>query len=502
MGLALCVYVFGAGLRFWHHFTRGALWIDEAGLAMNITSTTLSEAGTPFLYYQACGYGFLLIGKLFVALMGNSERVLRSLPLLCGLATPWLAYLIARRTLSKTTAWLTFLLCSINPALVYYSAEFKPYGTDAFVATLLILLAARALEKPRSPGAQIALAIYGATAPWLSLPAIFVMGGVGGTLLLADLLRRHPFKRILFTGLMLVGWVLSFVLHYLMFMAHSATAYSKHIKAFWNPGFAPFPPTSLADLKWYAGKYFFAFFDPGGFNPRYFGGLLFALGALLLLRKGALRALFLLSTFGLLYVASALQKYPAVGRLLVFVAPLILMLCALGATAVLTTPKRWLRLTGAVLLGLSFISTGTLCFQRLGQTIHSQPDLKDSIAFILENHRPQDVIFVEDSLEWSFDYYAHRAGLKNVAVFRMTQRDQRLPLRAGDDRHPQISELKVSLGRPRVWVLTPNSSPHVGESLTSDAFFKQYLERKGRPIQQLKTVDSTAFLYDLSGAQR
>ena len=79
-------------LRLRQYLTGRSLWADEAMLALNIVTRDFAGMFQPLDYDQGAPIGFLLVEKLFHALLGKHELALRLFPLLVGLISLWLFY--------------------------------------------------------------------------------------------------------------------------------------------------------------------------------------------------------------------------------------------------------------------------------------------------------------------------------------------------------------------------------------------------------------------------
>src|SRR5437660_4867339 len=90
----------GIALRLWQYLANASLWVDEAALARNIVDRSVLGLFSPLDYGQVAPWGFLLVEKLAVTLFGNNEYALRLFPLLCGIASLALFYLVVREILN------------------------------------------------------------------------------------------------------------------------------------------------------------------------------------------------------------------------------------------------------------------------------------------------------------------------------------------------------------------------------------------------------------------
>jgi len=142
--------VVAAVLRFWHIGAQ-SLWYDEwvttddlsKRLAEMVLVTVPQNEGSPPLYF--------LIGWFWVRILGGGDGMLRSLSAIVGVATVPVAYLLAcELRLRRTMARIAAVLVAVNPMLVWYSQEARPYALFAFLGSLSILLCARAAHDDRT----------------------------------------------------------------------------------------------------------------------------------------------------------------------------------------------------------------------------------------------------------------------------------------------------------------------------------------------------------------
>ena len=73
-----------------------SLWADEAVLALNIVNRSYWELLQPLDYEQGAPVGFLLVEKLAIGVFGNNEYALRLFPLLSGIISLFLFYILAK----------------------------------------------------------------------------------------------------------------------------------------------------------------------------------------------------------------------------------------------------------------------------------------------------------------------------------------------------------------------------------------------------------------------
>src|ERR1700722_20601703 len=160
----------GAALRFRQYLANRSLWLDEAMLSLNIVHRSFAQLWQPLDHKQGAPVGFLGIEKWAVTMFGTSEYALRLFPLLAGIVSIVLFYLLARRVVRSMAVPLALALFALSPTLIYYASEVKQYSSDVAVALLLVYLAVTKRI--------LLLGICGAVAIWFSHPAVFVLGGI------------------------------------------------------------------------------------------------------------------------------------------------------------------------------------------------------------------------------------------------------------------------------------------------------------------------------------
>ncbi len=148
--LLVLIVLLAAVLRFWH-IGHQSLWYDEYvavddlkhRLAELVIVTVPQNEGSPPLYF--------LVGWFWVRIFGYGDAVVRTISALAGIATVAVTYLLARELrLSRRIGLLAALLVAVNPMLVWYSQEARPYALFAFLGALSILFCVRAINDDRA----------------------------------------------------------------------------------------------------------------------------------------------------------------------------------------------------------------------------------------------------------------------------------------------------------------------------------------------------------------
>lgn len=167
----------GTVLWFINWWANRPLFIDEANVARNLYELNFAAFFTgPLRYEQYAPPLYLAIAKASGELFGYGERALRLPALLSGLITLLALWRAGYCLKLGWWALLPVALLVINPTVLRYVGELKPYAGDLAVATVLIWMG---LSRRTIP--WWGWIVGGVTATWLSLPSIFVLAGLGLT---------------------------------------------------------------------------------------------------------------------------------------------------------------------------------------------------------------------------------------------------------------------------------------------------------------------------------
>ena len=117
----------------------------------------------------------------------------------------WLDYRVSPVPVSI----LALALFAVNPRLILYSAQLKPYTIDV-LSTLLVCVCGYALRHHRYQWKWVAFfALVGCLLIWISFPIVFVLCGVGLTLMFEEWLAVGPVTPAASSSWPYLGWLLS-----------------------------------------------------------------------------------------------------------------------------------------------------------------------------------------------------------------------------------------------------------------------------------------------------
>src|SRR3989442_3174072 len=390
----LALIMLGAGLRAWQYFGAAPLWLDELAIAKNIHDfgpwALLSQ---PLELDQSAPVGFLLLTKASVAVFGDTDLSLRLPPFLAGLILlPSFAALSAR-VLGARMALIAILLVTISPTLVRYGAEAKPYGLDVCVATLLLLLAVER-GSPRSTWEALSWGLAGAVACFVSLPAVLVLGGLGGWLCVQAVSGRSGASRA--SVLIVLGiWGCVAAATVASASARIPPDLMSRTKGHWGSQLEGYPasfatlagwtwlPRALAQLQSYI-----------GFSPKALGkvvyGFLTLSGCWVLLRRDYRVLGSLLGPLVCAVIAAVLGRYPLAERLGLFLLPALIILPVAG----MESPSLLLGRPWASHLIAGSLLVPALAYAAPHLPVYRRDDVKSMFRLVTESREPGERVLV------------------------------------------------------------------------------------------------------------
>ncbi|RPJ18556.1 MAG: hypothetical protein EHM33_31830, partial [Chloroflexi bacterium] len=243
----IAIIVFGIILRASKYLPAFSMRGDELAVTQNLISRSAMDLMTrPLDYEQAAPFGFVLFTKALLTLFGPSEYVLR----LIAFAAGCLSLILIQNLLTKTGGRYGNLFAlaafAFGNYLIYYSAELKQYSSDVLLCLVLLLAFYRHLSKETNAKDFVLLTILGTLALCFSYPAIFVIAGIGITLLLHYWRDKQKLLWIILTGLI---WAGTFLALYLLLLRHQTQ--DAYLITFWDNllSFMPMPP--WRDISWF-----------------------------------------------------------------------------------------------------------------------------------------------------------------------------------------------------------------------------------------------------------
>jgi 4-amino-4-deoxy-L-arabinose transferase-like glycosyltransferase len=356
-GAAVVIIAVGALLRISNWLGNRSLWFDEVAYALNVVSRSFAELLRPLDFDQTAPFLFSWAQRAMTQLFGVNEYALRLVPLLSGILLLVLLWWFVQRTFGLETALVATIGAAFSLRLLHYSTEAKAYGVDACITVILLVLALGVMRNPERAARWWSLVLGGAIAVLASLPAIMVLGGVAAALILSRRVRGSGAWRSRLAAAAIL-WTLLFVALCLTVYRPTPAGHA-YQQAYWAPTLlVPGAPHFVARVVRFAGIVLVSPFDREA-PPLILAAcyaVTFAVGLLVIARRSDGIELLALLLVPLLSVAlaSAIGLYPLGSRLLLFVAPLTVIVDAAALVFLVGLPAPRLRRAfyPALVLGL------------------------------------------------------------------------------------------------------------------------------------------------------
>ncbi len=475
----------GSILRVAQYLSGRSLWLDEAKLALNIVNRSFSGLLQPLDYDQGAPVGFLMLEKLAVQLFGPGENSLRLLSLFSGILALVLVYPVATQFLESRAVPVALALFAVLDNLIYYSSEVKQYSTDVACALLILFLAMTVERKGLATRWLVCYALVGAALIWLSHPAIFILAGVGLVSWLALVKNRNWIQsgRLAIVGAL---FVVSFIVSYRISL--NGLLANQSLVTDWSGAFFPFPPRSLANLRWPIDVFFRVFDNPIGLALPGLGAAALIIGAGSLWFRDRSKFFLLSSPILVTLFASALRMYPFSGRLLFFLVPILLLFIAEGAVQVRGITPQMSLVAETAVIGLLLFHP-TLAAAKHLVIPRTAEEIRPVLDYVSEHRQESDVLYVYYSAQYALAYYSQRYQLSD-AIIGIEARSQ--PGR-------YLTELDSLRGNERVWFVF--SHVYNWQGIDEEKVFLDYLDRSGTRLDSFASPGAKVYLYDLGFAR-
>jgi hypothetical protein len=450
--MILCLLL-GVILRVIVYISDRCLWIDECMLALNIVTRSWSGLLEPLDWNQGAPLGYLLAVKGITQWVGVSEWSLRSVAFFCSLAGLVGFGVLSRRLLPPWAAVWAVALYAVSPGLVSYSAECKQYACDA-ATTVGLLVLWDYLHRKGSFWSLASMVLGGMVAIWFSHPAMFVLVGIGGSLLMQTLSQKQT-RRYWSVALLGLSWLLSFGVLYSIHLSYLVR--NDYLQKYWQEHFLPGTSLNLAGWLWDHGLGWCAI--SVGRSGALLGGALAIWGGIVLWREQRAWATLVLALLGAALFASALRRYPLAGRLVLFLNPILILMMARGGWSLwnLCSPRAWGVAAFGVLVVLS--SGVSECLRECRRPCRSE-EIRPLLDVVRQQWQQGDKVLVLRGALPAFLFYTQEEPFPPGVVWANSERF------VGGEAWEQWQRLCNS---PRLWVLASHYRPEEEAVITAIA---------------------------------
>lgn len=391
------VFLVGFVLRLKTYFFFRPMWHDECSLAMSILSKNLIGYFGILDHAQSAPPVFMGITKISALIFGYGEYALRLVPLLAGLGSMVVFYLLSKKVFKNNFALVTAnLLFAINYQLIYYSQEFKQYSTDVFTVLCLILFLSNVNLKEESFKKTLMLGLILSLCPLFSLPSVFIIGGF----LVLQLIKER-FKNlgkillILFLGLIVM------TIYYIKVLYPSMVLQSIYV-SYWEPGFLKLSLNSILYLIKITLDYFFV---PN--KSVFLIGLLIVGGIVRILKVRKNSQILIIFTLIFSIIASLLRIYPIYERVSLYLVPIFIIFVCLPLEN-FTKKHIALAIVSLLVFVTGFHSYNLSYFMKFfDKNIFVRKDARSSMEFVKERYKDSDYLLYNKASDSEFYYYTH-----------------------------------------------------------------------------------------------
>jgi len=431
-----------------------------------------------------------------VSLLGTGEPVLRSFPLVCGVVSLWFFYRMARIYLNGEFTILALFAFTVTPALVYYSSQVKPYGTDVFFTLLSYVVIAEICFKGLDWDKTIMMAWLGAVIIWFSFPVVFILLGIGLVLILDAWVQRDR-AGLLMRGLIFLYWLASFILCYKVLLYNCTQVIETPDFQPWQSGYVSLTGNNNG-LNILNGILIYPVGIP--YFLSWFAGILFCVGGYSFFRADKRKSLLLLVPLVFVFLASALHKFPCKERLTLFLVPIFLIMIVKGVETFSSKMGRYkiiaVFVIAGALFGCSFFSILQGLMEPATLEANRNEEIRSVISYVKEHRLPGDNLFISYASAPAFEYYAPGYGFSDGSYIEQQASYSSYTKAQSQDWKNNLEELK---GSKRVWVIVSHIMSNRINGKHPEELLLEYLSRSGgQLIDRSSSKGACVYLFDLS----
>ncbi|MBN1871809.1 MAG: glycosyltransferase family 39 protein [Candidatus Omnitrophica bacterium] len=471
-----------------HEYIRNrSLWLDEAFVALNVLDKSISQLLTqPFDYRQAAPVMYILLTKFLVLIFGSSEYVLRFIPLLAGIASIFVFFILVKRLTGGKGILIALIFFSFSTMLLRYSVEVKQYSTDVLISLLILYCGLSFLSIRFNLLRALTLGAIGACAVWLSHPSAFMLAGLGLALLYRSFSKKD-LGQIHYWCLSISIWVVSFGIFYFLSLRH--IEHNSELRLYWAESFMPVP-LSLQEAKLFYKLFLGMFWEVGGMRFDFLGLFLFLLGSHSVYKRDRKVAILLLAPLVFTVIASFMHKYPFKGRLLLFYAPVLYILVTEGLVFFVDNKLLLSKAIGSVLICVMLWHPIVIAPKHLSSSLFHSEEIRPALEYLRSHFKEGDDIYLYYSTYFCFKYYAENYGFEDIDYIKGVQ--------GTHDREKYIRDLSRLKGRGRVWFIFTHVQKDERAETNDEEYIVTHLDTLGKQSEHIQSDGASLYLYELN----
>jgi len=401
----IALIIVGILLRLKLYLENHSFWVDEAWVAINIASRSISEIfqHIPSLHdWPNRPIGFSFIEKIFILLLGNNEYAFRLYPLLSGIFSIILFYFLLKRFVHSkivTVALALFVFCG---QLIHFSAELKQFSSDVLIILVLFWAFDWVRGKNYNRRSILVLGLIGGLAIWFSHTSLFVLCAIGFILAKECLFKEKRINIVVLLSVYLF-WVTNFILLYTICLRHTMS--NPALLNYWDGTMLAVPLFTGESFIWLKESFLNMFVSPIGVGFPLLSSILFIFGCFSVYKENKENFYLLLVPIATALFVSALNKYLFYGRFLLFSIPSVVIFVSSGIMFLTRQKHKFVMVIRTMLIAL-------ILFNPLKQSFysftHSLPreENREVLQYLKNNFARGDFLFCNGSATFAYFYYA------------------------------------------------------------------------------------------------
>lgn len=375
------------------------LFIDEANLARNIYERSFAGLCRPLAHDQFAPPLFLWMVRCCTSIAGFGEMSLRFYTLAASVAALIVFYILLKQLLAARSLWYPLAMMVVSFIYLRYATELKQYMPDVLVALLLLLSALRL--QPDGRRFVLKWAVVGSLAIWASMPAVFVLAGVGAYYA-CQALQQKSKKQFLGITVIAFVWVIQFGLYYWLVLRSQIGL--NLLQEYHREFFLFLLPKNAEQWNHNRDLVFTLFKETSGYSNSdfLFARIAFVIGIVILLFRHRDRFFLFVVPLLLMLLAAALHQFSLITRVALFSMPLMLIIVGVGLDTILSV--RYLPVRIAVIV---FAMLNVWHHSSLSIVTHhwDNEEITSGMDEIKKAGIKGNALILENSAEPAFIYY-------------------------------------------------------------------------------------------------
>ncbi|MBR1942555.1 hypothetical protein IJ843_02325 [bacterium] len=388
-----------------------SFWMDESALGYNVLVLTFKDFFGALNLQQIAPPLFLVISKTIINLLGAGDFNLRIFPTIVGNISMLIFLLVLNKTFkNKLTIALGLILFCLNPQMLRYTVEFKPYILEV-CSTCIILYIFMGLDLNKSYKKLFLAGCGLAIMPWFAFISII-------TLFYAYILnfsKTNLKKWLCFTAPFAVSGSF-FVFYYVKIRSF----YSEFMTDFWYVGFL----NAENFVTEFSKATIFIFGTKLILIPiiLVIGGIIFCIKG----KNNLFVTKFFTITFLTVTLMSFLKMYPFYERFLIFLFPAALLLILIVFDNLFNSKKYYKYIVAVLLSVIMILPQAVFANQVITNHYLKNSCAKWFMEYMVQNKKDSDIIIVDNLSINDFLYYLQYYKINNPIIFPYEHKNNRI----------------------------------------------------------------------------